>query len=103
MYLKRSDLVRPRRTKLNIQVAAKEAELYCAKKNLSVSKLRTQKVAEIGDSIVFAQPVNIEARKVAISGLKKDKESQPKPTLILKKTGRGYIVEETEHTNVYLK
>ena len=95
--------MRPIRTKLNIQTASKVAEMYCKKNKLSVSKLKTQKVVEIGDSVVFAQPSNIKTQRVAIAGLRSDKESQPKPTLVLKKTGKGYVVEETEHTNIYLR
>lgn len=103
MYLRGSDFVRPTRTKINIKTASKVAELYCEKNKLSIPKLKTQKVVEIGDSVIFAQPTNISSHRVAVSGLKSDKESQPKPTLVLKKTGRGYIVEETEHTNIYLR
>lgn len=103
MCLKGSDFMRPVRTKLNIQVASRIAENYCEKNKLSIPKLKAQKVIEIGDSVIFAQPTNVTAKKVALAGLKRDVETQPKPTLILKRTGSGYAVEETKHTNIYLK
>ena len=58
--------MRPARTKLNIETAFKVAELYCEKNKLSIPKLKTQKVVEIGDSVVFAQPSNINTHRVAV-------------------------------------
>lgn len=95
--------MKPVRTKLNIQMASRVAENYCEKNKLSISKLKAQKVIEIGDSIIFAQPTNMKTQKVALAGLRHDAETRPKPTLILKRDGSGYVVEETQYTDIYLK
>ena len=94
--------MRPVRNNHNIATAQKIAEDYCATKKLSLRKLSDQKVIDFGDSVVFAQPVHKAKMDLHIFGLTKDKETQPKPTLILRKTATGYRVEETEYTKKYL-
>lgn len=95
--------MRPVRNKLNIATAQKIAKDYCVSKNLSLKRLDDQKVADFGDSVVFAQPVSKTLMDLQMFGLVKDKETQPKPTLILRKTATGYTVEETEYTTMYLR
>ena len=79
-------------SKENVTNAAIE---YCTNNNLSVDKLRNQKIIII-DDIFFAQPIETKNS----DGLKTDFATRPKPTLIYRvNTGE---IEETEYTKKYL-
>lgn len=94
--------MKPKREKIDIFELTTIIEKYCNRNELSFEKIKTQKITNLGETIVFSHPVekNSYIRKL---GLMVDKETQPKPTLILRKTENGYIVEKTEFTNIYLK
>ncbi|MDR3344793.1 MAG: hypothetical protein LBT21_04290 [Oscillospiraceae bacterium] len=73
---------------------------YCRKNNLSVEKLSNQVLAYAdGISAAFADP---ESNDVLPDGLTNDMETRLKPTLLVKLTPQGLLIEETPHTRTYL-
>lgn len=94
--------MRPQRNKIIVQAALREAEDYCRRNKISLSKLRKQKVVGLSDVVIFAEPVP-EGKVKVKRGLLDDKSTQPKPTLVVRKTASGYMVEETNYTQEYLK
>ena len=91
--------MRPSRNNLIIQTAKKSATEYCKRNGLRAEKLDSQIVHSINNKVIFAQPV----KKTGTLGLKADKSTMPKPTLIVEKTARGYVVSATNNTATYLK
>ena len=73
------------------------ASSYCVKNNLSVKKLKDQRFEWIYDSAFFAQPSD-----VIPDGLRNDRETQPKPTLIITLVNGEIVIKETEYTRKYL-
>lgn len=95
--------MRPKRESLDIKMILDLAEQYCKKNNLSVAKLKSQKVMAIGGNVIFAQPSSERKANILTRGLAADKETRPTPTLVLKKGVNGYAIEETPHTRVFLR
>ena len=91
--------MRPSRNNLAIQTAKKSATEYCKKNGLRVEKLESQIVHSINNKVIFAQPV----KSKGTLGLRADKSTMPKPTLIVERTARGYVVSATDNTAIYLK
>ena len=87
------------KTELELQkaLAVELAKDYCKNNGLSIEKLNQQMFAVIYSSAIFAQPSN-----VIPNGLLNDLETQPKPTLIIKKNDNGLVIEQTEYTHEYL-
>lgn len=103
MFLERNDrIMKPTRNLLDVQAATVVAKKYCTANNLSVLKLSLQKTIEIQGEVIFAQPSDYSGTLAQRAGLLMDKQTQPKPTLVVRKTGNGYEVEETEYTRKYL-
>lgn len=93
--------MKPVRNSLNIEQAKRAAISYCEINNLSVGKLSAQRVIDLGASVIFGQPRPL--MDLHLFGLERDIDTQPWPTLVLRKTGRGYEVEETPYTRQYLE
>lgn len=88
---------------ISIKAAFSAAENYCKNNGLSVHKLKSQNVYNMGDTVIFARPVPNDAKMVKRDGLLNDKATQPKPALIVRHLGVEYLVEKTEYTVQYLK
>lgn len=71
---------------------------YCHKNNLSLEKLKSQRFELSYDACGFLQPSTIIPK-----GLVNDRETMPKPTLIIKNVNGKLIIESTEYTKQYLR
>lgn len=85
--------MRPKHNKLDIDNAKKIAREYCIQHGLDIGSLERQHVYVINGKVIFAQP-----SQHRVSGLRADLDTQPKPTLVVEETPRGYAVHTTEHT-----
>ena len=79
-------------------LALEYAKQYCAQRGLSNEKLKAQRLEFINGAAIFAQPSGVKP-----DGLLNDKETIPFPTLIIHLDGERLVVEQTEHTDKYLK
>ena len=85
--------MRPKHNKIDIDNAKKIAREYCIQHGLDIGSLERQHVYVINGKVIFAQP-----SQHRVSGLRADLDTQPKPTLVVEKTPKGYVVHTTEHT-----
>lgn len=84
-------------TKLQKALAFEFAKDYCQKNNLSLEKLKNQKIEIVRSVLFFAQPSDKNP-----DGLRNDMETLPIPTLIITMDGEDLKIEQTEHTKTYL-
>lgn len=68
------------------------------KNGFKVEKLNSQVVHSINGKVIFAQPI----KRIGRTGLRTDKSTMPKPTLVVEKTEKGYVVSPTSDAEVYL-
>lgn len=83
--------------KLQKALAFEVAKDYCKKNNLSLEKLKDQRIEIIKSTLFFSQSRNIQP-----DGLKNDLDTMPIPTLIITTDGDGLKIEQTEYTKKYL-
>ena len=85
--------MRSQHSKIDIDNAKRIAREYCIHHGLNIRSLEKQLIYVINGKTIFAQPSQCRA-----NGLREDLDTQPKPTLIVEKSSRGYIVHTTEYT-----
>ena len=79
-------------------LATAYAEQYCARNGLSLEKLKGQRFDIVMNRAIFSQPSGVRAM-----GLTNDRETLPKPTLVITFDSKGLSIAETEHTKEYLR
>lgn len=89
--------MRSQHSKIDIDNAKRIAREYCIQHGLNIRSLEKQLIYVINGKTIFAQPSQCRA-----NGLREDLDTQPKPTLIVEKSSRGYIVHTTEYTKYVL-
>ncbi len=82
---------------LQKSMALEIVKKYCSENNLSFKKLLSQRFELVYGTAVFAQESNVKPM-----GLTNDKETMPKPTLILTSKDNNIVIEQTEYTKQYL-
>lgn len=89
--------MRPIRNKVSIEKAKQYARKYCLDNGLDTKSLDKQFVYVINDKVIFAQPSSHRT-----SGLRRDISTQPKPTLVVEMSQKGYTVNKTDYTGQFL-
>ena len=82
---------------LHKALAIEIARKYCELNGLSKEKLLKQYFFDGTESLIFAQPSDVEP-----DGLKNDMETMPRPTLVIKHKDGEVEVNQTEWTKTYL-
>ena len=88
-----------RRSEKDLQrlMALRISESYCAEQGLSFDKLKNQMFDFFNGAAWFLQPSGVTPK-----GLTNDKETMPKPTLIIRNVNGNIVIEQTENTQKYL-
>ena len=75
-----------------------QVKVYCEKHQLSFLALEEQRFDVILDSAIFSQPSDVKP-----DGLANDMDTMPFPTLIIQLDGEIIRINQTEHTQKYLR
>ena len=78
-------------------MAMESAKAYCRANGLSWERLKEQRFDLMGLTAVFSQPSDVKPL-----GLTNDRETMPKPTLVIRYQDGTLVFEQTEHTTKYL-
>ncbi len=102
VYLDNMDITKVNKWKMEKELqkllAIEFVKEYCHKNNLSLQKLKNQIFELSYDACGFLQPSD-----VVPEGLVNDRETMPKPTLIIKNVNGQLVIKSTEYTKIYLK
>lgn len=73
------------------------AKNYCQEQGLLWDRLKEQRFDLLGGIAVFSQPSDVES-----NGLVNDRDTMPKPTLVIRFENGQLVFEQTEHTREFL-